>query len=160
MQLGHSLHFRPVGRYQILGGHTHSGTQILGGNNHYFSTNCFKYWVGTCPCAPLAPTGLHLNDWFLFIYFCKTFLLYSDLQISFDIWHIAIIWLQKMSKIALSNFVLWERIHHNSHIQFLSFMNFCNQMSWKSKQNSTKYVNAVFVEINFVQRDWSTLPKR
>ena len=50
--------YRPVGRYQILGGHTLNGAQILGGHNHYFTTKCSKYWVGTCPCAPLAPTGL------------------------------------------------------------------------------------------------------
>ena len=49
---------RPVGRYQILGGHTVNGNQILGGHNLYFTINCTRYWVGTCPCAPLALTGL------------------------------------------------------------------------------------------------------
>ena len=52
---------RPVGRYQILGGHALNGAQILGGHNHYFTTKCSKYWVGTCPCAPLVPTGLLLD---------------------------------------------------------------------------------------------------
>ena len=49
---------RPVGRSQILGGHTLNGAKILGGHNHYFTTNCSKYWVGTCPCAPLVTMAL------------------------------------------------------------------------------------------------------
>ena len=49
---------RPVGRYQILGGHALNRTQILDGHNFYFTNNGSKYWVGTCPRAPLVPTGL------------------------------------------------------------------------------------------------------
>ena len=49
---------RPVGRYQILGGHALNRTQILGGYNLYFTSNGSKYWVGTCLRAPLVPTGL------------------------------------------------------------------------------------------------------
>ena len=52
---------RPVRGYQILGGHTLNGAQILGGHNHYVTIICSKYWVGTCPCAPLVPTGLYLE---------------------------------------------------------------------------------------------------
>ena len=44
-----------------MGGHTLNGVQILGGHNHYFTTNSSKYWMGTCQCAPLAPTDLHLK---------------------------------------------------------------------------------------------------
>ena len=42
-----------AGMNQILGGHTPNGTQKLGGHNYHFTSNCYEYWVGTCPCAPL-----------------------------------------------------------------------------------------------------------
>ena len=38
-----SMIIEPVGRYQILGVHILSETQILGGHNHYFTINCSKY---------------------------------------------------------------------------------------------------------------------
>ena len=54
--------FRPVGRYQILGGHTINETLNIAWHNHQSTTNGCKYWVGTCPCTPLVPTGLKKFD--------------------------------------------------------------------------------------------------
>ena len=38
------------------------------GHNPFFTTNSYKYWVGTCPSAPLVPTGLKITGVQIFKY--------------------------------------------------------------------------------------------